>query len=130
MLHALRTLRVLVMSYWEKEIRSLMGKAIHYYGLIQDGDRIMVGVSGGKDSLALLHLLHERRKRVQTHYELIPAHIDLGFDSERAGILKDYFEAQGLSYHIEFTDIGKRANSSENRENSCAHGRGGKGFST
>jgi tRNA 2-thiocytidine biosynthesis protein TtcA len=96
-----------------------MGKAIHRYGLIQDGDHILVGVSGGKDSLTLLHLLQERRKRVPIDYELIPVHIDLGFDSERAKILKDFFEAQGLSYHIEFTDIGKRANSPENRENPC-----------
>jgi len=96
-----------------------MGKAIHRYGLIQDGDRIIVGVSGGKDSLTLLHLLQERRKRVPIDYELVPVHIDLGFDSERAEILKNFFEAQGLSYHIEFTDIGKRANSPENRENPC-----------
>jgi tRNA 2-thiocytidine biosynthesis protein TtcA len=107
------------MVYWQKEIRSLMGKAIHRYGLIQDGDRILVGVSGGKDSLSLLHLLHERRKRVQTHYDLIPVHIELGFNPERANILKDFFEAQGLPYHMEVTDIGKRANSSENRENPC-----------
>jgi len=96
-----------------------MGKAIHRYRLIQDGDRIIVGVSGGKDSLTLLHLLQERRKRVPIDYELIPVHIDLGFDSERAEILKNFFEAQGLPYHIEFTDIGKRANSPENRENPC-----------
>lgn len=107
------------MAYWEKEIRGLMGKAIHRYGLIQDGDRIIVGVSGGKDSLTLLHLLQERRKRVPIDYELVPVHIDLGFDSERAEILKNFFEAQGLSYHIEFTDIGKKANSPENRENPC-----------
>jgi len=106
-------------KYWEKEIRSLMGKAIHRYGLIQDGDRILVGVSGGKDSLTLLHLLHERRRRVPIEYELIPVHIDLGFDYKRSEILKDFFKTKGLSYHIEFTDIGRRANSPENRENPC-----------
>jgi len=107
------------MAYWEKEIRSLVGKAIHRYALIQDGDRILVGVSGGKDSLTLLHLLKERLKRVPIHYELLAVHIDLGFGSGRAEILKDYFEKEGLSYHIEFTDIGNKANSSENRENPC-----------
>lgn len=107
------------MAYWEKEIRSLLGKAIHRFGLIEDGDRILVGVSGGKDSLTLLHLLNERRKRVPIRYELIPVHIDLGFNSGRTEILKDFFESRGLSYQIEFTDIGKRANSSENRENPC-----------
>jgi len=107
------------MAYWEKEIRSLVGKAIHRYGLIQDGDRILVGVSGGKDSLSLLHLLKERLKRVPIRYELFTVHIDLGFDSGRADILRDYFEKEGLTYHIEFTDIGKKANSSENRENPC-----------
>ncbi|MGQ9647693.1 MAG: ATP-binding protein [Thermodesulfobacteriota bacterium] len=107
------------MAYWEKEIRSLVGKAIHRYGLIQDGDRILVGVSGGKDSLTLLQLLKERLKRVPIHYDLLAVHIDLGFDSRRAQILKDYFENEGISYHLEFTDIGRRANSSENRENPC-----------
>lgn len=107
------------MGYWEKEIRSLMGKAIHRFGLIQDGDRILVGVSGGKDSLSLLYLLDERRKRVPISYDLLPVYIDLGFDPHRAEILKRFFEDRGLSYHIEFTDIGKRANSPENRENPC-----------
>jgi tRNA 2-thiocytidine biosynthesis protein TtcA len=78
-----------------------------------------VGVSGGKDSLSLLHLLKERLKRVPIRYELFPVHIDLGFDSGRTDILRDYFEKEGLTYHIEFTDIGRRANSSENRENPC-----------
>ena len=107
------------MAYWEKEVRSLMGKAIHRYGLIQDGDRVLVGVSGGKDSLSLLHLLHERSKRVPIDYELLPVYIDLGFDPSRAEILKNFFKTKGLPYHIEFTDIGIKANSPENRENPC-----------
>jgi tRNA 2-thiocytidine biosynthesis protein TtcA len=107
------------MAYWEKEIRSLVGKAIHRYGLIQEGDRILVGVSGGKDSLSLLRLLHERGKRVPVHYELFPVHIDLGFDSSRVEIVKHFLDTQGLPYHIEFTDIGVKANSAENRENPC-----------
>lgn len=96
-----------------------MGKAIHRYALIQGGDRILVGVSGGKDSLSLLHLLHERSRRVPIHYELFPVYVDLGFDPGRAEILKEFFEAKGLPHHIEFTDIGIRANSPENRENPC-----------
>ena len=96
-----------------------MGKAIHRYGLIQDGDRILVGVSGGKDSLTLLHLLHERSKHVPIHYDLMPVYIDLGFGSGRAEALRNFFEKKEFSYYIEFTDIGKRANSAENRENPC-----------
>ena len=107
------------MAHWEKEIRSLMGKAIHRYGLIQDGDRILVGVSGGKDSLTLLYLLNERAKRVPIHYDLIPVHIDLGFSSNRMEALKDFFDERGLTYHIEETQIGKLAHSAENRENPC-----------
>jgi tRNA 2-thiocytidine biosynthesis protein TtcA len=107
------------MAFWEKEIRSLMGKAIHRYGMIRDGDRILVGVSGGKDSLSLLHLLHERRKRVPIKYDLVAAHIDLGFGSSQAERLKEFLEARGLSYKIEETQIGRLAHSRENRENPC-----------
>jgi len=73
-----------------------MGKAIHQYGLIQEGDRVLVGVSGGKDSLTLLHLLHERSKRVPIHYELMPVYIDLGFGMGRTEILKKYFEQRSF----------------------------------
>jgi tRNA 2-thiocytidine biosynthesis protein TtcA len=107
------------MVFWEKEIRSLVGKAIHTYQMIQDGDRILVGVSGGKDSLTLLHLLHERRKRVPVRYDLVALHIDLGFDSGGTESLKAFFEERGLSYRIEHTDIGALAHSSKNRENPC-----------
>jgi len=107
------------MAYWEDEIRSLTGKAIHRYGMIEDGDRILVGVSGGKDSLTLLTLLYERRKRVDIRYDLIPVHIGLGFGSRGEKLLEDFFKERNLPYHIEQTQIGKRAHSAENRENPC-----------
>ena len=107
------------MANWEEEIRSLTGKAIHRFGLIEDGDRILVGVSGGKDSLTLLTLLHERRKRVDVRYELIPVHINLGFGSHQETALRTFFEERNLPYHIEETQIGRKAHSAENRENPC-----------
>ena len=107
------------MAYWKKEIRSLMGKAIHRYGLIQEGDRILVGVSGGKDSLTLLTLLSERAKRVPIHYDLLAVHVDLGFESSGADMLKEFFEAKKIAYHIEHTQIAELANGPENRENPC-----------
>ena len=107
------------MAHRENEIRSLMGKAIHQYQLIQDGDRILVGVSGGKDSLTLLTLLSERAKRVPIHYELLAVHVDLGFQSGGADMLKEFFEAKKIAYHIESTGIAELANGPENRENPC-----------
>ncbi len=96
-----------------------MGKAIHRYGMIRDGDRILVGVSGGKDSLTLLTLLSERAKRVPVHYELLAVHVDLGFDSSGADMLKEFFEAKKIAYHIEPTRIAELANGPDNRENPC-----------
>jgi tRNA 2-thiocytidine biosynthesis protein TtcA len=108
-----------IMALWEEEIRSLTGKAIRRYGMIEEGDRILVGVSGGKDSLTLLNLLYERRKRVPIRYDLIPVHINLGFGSDLEGALRRFFEERNLTYRIEQTEIGRKAHSAENRENPC-----------
>jgi tRNA 2-thiocytidine biosynthesis protein TtcA len=107
------------MAFIDQEVRRQLGKAIHHYGLIADGDRIVVAVSGGKDSLLLLWLLRERLARVPIHYELLAVHIDLGFDPEPAARLKAFFQREGFTYRIITTDYGLRAHSSENRENPC-----------
>ena len=46
------------MAYLEREIRRLVGRAIHHYRLIEDGDRILVALSGGKDSMIMSNVLH------------------------------------------------------------------------
>lgn len=79
------------MAYVDQEVRRLMGKAIHRYGLIEDGDRIVVAVSGGKDSMLLLWLLRERLHRIPIKYELLAVHVDPGFESESADRLEEFF---------------------------------------
>jgi tRNA 2-thiocytidine biosynthesis protein TtcA len=107
------------MAFLDQELRRLMGKAIHHYDLIADGDRIVVAVSGGKDSLVLLWLLRERLRRAPIHYDLVAVHIDLGFDPQPALELEEFFRSEGFAFRILATDYGRRAHGPENRENPC-----------
>jgi len=107
------------MAAIEREVRRLLGQSIHRYDLISDGDRILVAVSGGKDSLVLLWLLRERLKRVPIHYDLIAVHIDLGFDPEPAAQLEAFLQAEGFHHEMVQSDYGLRAHAEENRENPC-----------
>jgi len=107
------------MAFIDQEVRRLLGKAVHHYGLIENGDRIAVAVSGGKDSLLLLWLLRERLRRVPIDYELVAVHVDPGFDSASADNLEAFLKREKFEYELIRTDHGVRAHSSENRENPC-----------
>jgi tRNA 2-thiocytidine biosynthesis protein TtcA len=87
--------------------------------MIADGDRIAVGLSGGKDSWAVQWFLSERQPRVPVNYTLYPIHIDLGFGGDGAVRIETYAHAMGWSVRIEHTDIGRVAHSDVNRENPC-----------
>lgn len=107
------------MAFVEKEIRRLTGKGIHEREMIRDGDHVLVAVSGGKDSMALLRLLGERIRRIPIEYKLTAVHVDPGFGSDSANRLASYFSANGYDYRILETDIGPRAHRPGNRENPC-----------
>ncbi len=107
------------MAYAEKYVRRLVGKAIHRYRLIEDGDRILVAISGGKDSMSLLQLLHERRARVPITYDLRVLTIDLGYNGVDFDQLNAYVKNLGYNLIIKKTQIGILAHSAENRENPC-----------
>jgi len=106
-------------SYVTKELKRLMGKAIHSHQMIIDGDHVMVAVSGGKDSMALLWLLRERIRRVPIEYKITAVHINPGFDSDSSEKLELFFSSHGFDYRVIRSHIGPRAHSPENTENPC-----------
>ena len=58
------------MAYWDKQIHALTGRALQRYGMLAPGDRVLVGVSGGKDSLTLLDLMLARQKVIPFEFEV------------------------------------------------------------
>jgi tRNA 2-thiocytidine biosynthesis protein TtcA len=107
------------MAYIERQIRRLVGQAIHRYRLIEDGDRILVALSGGKDSIVMVNILHERRARVPINYELKVITVDLGYEGANFEALQGYMRDLGWNYVIKKTQIGPLAQSALNRENPC-----------
>ncbi len=77
-----------------------VGKAIWDYRMLNDGDRVLLAVSGGKDSLSLLRVMKERLKFVPIDYEIIACHVDMGFEWIDTDHLKNHFEAEGVEYVI------------------------------
>ncbi len=97
-------------------ISNRIGKAIADYDLIRDKDKILVAVSGGKDSLSMLKLLNERRKWAPVNYKLFAAHIETDFGCAgraHARGLKRIFESYGIPYYFEKIKVkdGKKATS-------------------
>jgi tRNA 2-thiocytidine biosynthesis protein TtcA len=97
----------------EHKLRRHVGKAIGDFNMIQDGDRIMVAISGGKDSWAMLELLWQMRKRAPVKYDLVAVNIDQGYAGFQQNVVEDYVRdtyretgAQSpIEYHMEYFDI-------------------------
>ncbi len=106
-------------SALHKKLRRAVGKALYEYQMIADGDRIAVGLSGGKDSLTLLYLLQERIAWAPVDYSLHPIYIDPGFENSFSDQLSEHCQTLGLTLQVEKTDFGPVAHSDINRENPC-----------
>jgi tRNA 2-thiocytidine biosynthesis protein TtcA len=94
-------------SELETRIARKVTKAITDYGLIEDGDRVMIGLSGGKDSWALIQILDVLRRRAPIQFSLVAVNIDSGYDGYEHGKITATCAERGWECHIEHTTIGE-----------------------
>ena len=94
-----------IRSKLERDLTREAGRAIKDYDLINDGDRILVAMSGGEDSYVMMHVLSLLKKRAPVKFELVGVNVDQGYRGYRADIVEDWLKAQGYEHHIEPTDI-------------------------
>lgn len=90
---------------FSKQLWSPIGRAMHKYHMIEEGDRIAVGISGGKDSLTTLNALIRIQKIAQVSFEIIPIHIHSNTDKSSYQKMKDYCESLGLDLLVENTNL-------------------------
>ena len=90
-----------------KRMLSFVRRAVDDYSMIEDGDRIAVGISGGKDSLALLSTLAAMRRFYPKKYELVAITVNMGFVGSDFSPVRDFCNGLGVEYKVVDTDIAK-----------------------
>jgi tRNA 2-thiocytidine biosynthesis protein TtcA len=94
--------------YYEKRLRNKVGEAIHDFRMIEHGDRVMVAVSGGKDSLVMIKILTALKKAAPVEYELIPVHVATGYELDFPHIadwIRDSFGLEVLVHDAQISEI-------------------------
>src|SRR3954464_2410942 len=94
-------------SELETRIAKKATKAITEFKMIEDGDRVMVGLSGGKDSWALIQILDVLQKRAPIDFSIVAVNIDSGYEGYEHHKLTETCAARGWELHVEHTSIGE-----------------------
>ncbi|HET9123207.1 MAG TPA: ATP-binding protein [Acidiferrobacteraceae bacterium] len=97
------------------------GRALGEFRMIRPGDRLLLALSGGKDSLTLLHILRAVQQRVQIPFELAAATIDPCITGYDPRFLKDYLLELGIPYHYIEQPIIERAQQTMRNDSFCAY---------
>ena len=104
-----------------KSLLRKVGRAIADYDMIRQGDRILLGVSGGKDSLSLLRILRHLQTYAPVRFDLEVITVDPEVEGFDPSPLKAYYEAAGLRYHYERQPIMEQAKSRLQGDSFCAY---------
>lgn len=88
------------MSFNFKKLRKAAGEAIVKYNMISDGDRILCGLSGGKDSFVLIELLHQLQKAAPVKFDIVSVTFDPGFPEFNTAGTAAFCRAKGWEHHI------------------------------
>ncbi len=110
----------IIMNKALNEFTGIVRRAVDDYDMIQEGDRIAVGISGGKDSLVLLLALHHLRQFYPKHFDLEAITIDLGFDGMDFTPVKDLCIELAIPYTCLKTDIREIVFDVRNEKNPCS----------
>src|SRR5512143_3398917 len=84
----------------EKKLLRAAGNAIADFALVEGGDRIMVAVSGGKDSMTLLHVLMRLRERAPVDFDLVAVNLDQGQPGYPAEVVEEHLKSVGVPYRM------------------------------
>ena len=105
-----------------QKLLSLVRAACQKYNMIEEGDRIAVGVSGGKDSLSLLLALAKMRSFYPVKYDIVAITIDPCFNNEKGdfSLIKELCEKLGVEYHIKETQLARLIFEIRNEKNPCS----------
>lgn len=103
-----------------KRIVGLMRRAAEDYNMIEEGEKIAVGVSGGKDSLMLLCALAKLAEFYPKKFEVVAITLDMGFDGMDFSPVSKLCEELNVEYHIDKTDIKKIVFDIRKEKNPCA----------
>ncbi len=103
-----------------QKLLSYTRQAVDEYEMIQEGDKIAVGISGGKDSLTLLYALVNLQKFYPKHFDLIAITVDLGYEGFDLTGIQTLCENLQVEYHIISTKISEMVNSDTLEGSACA----------
>ena len=103
-----------------KAILRPVGKAISEFEMIKEGDRVLLGLSGGKDSLSLLHILQHLQRHAPINFSLAAITVDPEIEGFDPSTLKNYLAELGIPYFYESHDITTQAEAQMKNDSFCS----------